>query len=104
MQHLDETLANIHMKHMKTLKTYACNMHVYATSRSTFSTSRRNIRLEQMKYLGHTLETYVYSHYNMCNILIYFCNIYIQHLQHTSETFETYYCTMRFESACYLDK
>jgi hypothetical protein len=104
MQHLDETLANIHMKHMKTLKTYACNMHVYATSRSTFSTSRRNIRLEQMKYLGHTLETYVYSHYNMCNILIYFYNIYIQHLQHTSEIFETYYCTMCFESACYLDK
>jgi hypothetical protein len=33
MQHLDETLANIHMKHLKTLETYDCNMHVYATSR-----------------------------------------------------------------------
>jgi hypothetical protein len=42
-----------------------------------------------MKHLEHTLETYVYSHYNMCNILFYFCNIDIQHLQHTSETFET---------------
>ena len=52
-----------------------------------------------MKHLEHTLETYVYSHYKMCNILIYFCNIDIQHLQHTSETFETletYYCNMRF--------
>jgi hypothetical protein len=47
-----------------------------------------NIRLEQVKHLEHTLETYVYSHYNMCNILIYFCNIDI-HLQHISETFET---------------
>jgi hypothetical protein len=39
---LDETLTNIHMKHLKTLETYACNMHVYATSRSTFATSRQN--------------------------------------------------------------
>jgi hypothetical protein len=37
--------------------------------------------------LNHT--PYVYSHYNMCNIPIYFCNIDIQHLQHTSETSET---------------
>jgi hypothetical protein len=52
-----------------------------------------------MKYLEHTLETYVYSHYNMYNISIYFCNIDIQHLQHTSKTskiLETYYCNMRF--------
>ena len=81
MQHLNETLANIHKKHLNTLETYACNVHVYATSRSTFATSRQNncnILLEQMK---HTLQTYVYIHYNMCNILIYFCNIDIQHLQ-----------------------
>ena len=78
MQHQDETFANIRMKHLKTLETYACNMYVYATSRSTFATSRKNtcnIRLEQMKHLEHTLETYVYSHYNMCNIPIYFRNI-----------------------------
>jgi hypothetical protein len=34
-----------------------------------------------MKYLEHTLKLYVYNHYNMCNIPIYFCNINIQHLQ-----------------------
>jgi hypothetical protein len=28
----------------------------------------------------NTLETYVCSHYNMCNIPIYFCNTDIQHL------------------------
>jgi hypothetical protein len=43
-----------------------------------------------MKYLGHTLETYVYSHCNICNIPIYFCNIDKKHLQHTSETHETF--------------
>ena len=52
-----------------------------------------------MKYLEHILETYVYSQYNMCNIPIYFYNIDIQYLQHTSEiteTLKTYYCNMRF--------
>jgi hypothetical protein len=103
------------MKHLKTLETYPCKMHVCATSRSTFATSRQNtcnIRLEQMKHLEHTLEIYVYSHYNICNIRIYFCNIDIQHLQHTSETYETletYYCkfaTCAFSvaSACCLDR
>jgi hypothetical protein len=57
-----------------------------------------NIRLEQMKHLEHTIETHVYSHYNLCNIPIYFCNINIQrHLQYTSETSETlktYSCNM----------
>jgi hypothetical protein len=38
-----------------------------------------------MKHLEHTLETYVYSHCNVCNILIYFCNIHIKHLQHISK-------------------
>jgi hypothetical protein len=102
MQHLDKT-------HLKTLKTYARNMHVYATSISTFATSQQNtcnIRLEQMKYLEHILETYVYNHYNMCSTLIYTYNIDIQHLQHTSETYETlvtYYCNMLFQrSICLL--
>jgi hypothetical protein len=84
MQHPNEILANIRMKQLKTLEAYACNMHVYATSKSTFATSRQNtynIRMEQMKHLEYTLETYVYSHYNICNILTYFCNIDIQHLQ-----------------------
>ena len=59
-----------------------------------------NIRLEnEMKHLEHTLETYVYSHSNMCNIPIYFCNIKMKHLQYpdkTSETLETYYCNIGF--------
>ena len=49
-----------------------------------------NIRLEnEMKHLEHTLKTYVYSHHNMCNILIYFCNIKMIHLQYPDETSET---------------
>jgi hypothetical protein len=95
-----KTLANIRIKHLKTLETYAYNMHVCATSRSDFPTSRYNIctiHLEQIKHLEDTLEkSYVYGHYKMCNILIYFCNIDIQHLQHTSETLKTYSCNMRF--------
>ena len=60
-----------------------------------------NLRLkQQMKHFEQTLTTYVYSHCNMCNILIYFCNILMKHLQHpfeTSETLETYFCNMRFQ-------
>jgi hypothetical protein len=36
----------------------------------------------------------------MCNIPIYFCNIYMNHLQYTSETsktFKTYACNMCFQ-------
>jgi hypothetical protein len=48
-----------------------------------------NICLEiKMKHLEHTLETYVYSHCNMCNISIYFFNMKIKHLQHPDETSE----------------
>ena len=49
-----------------------------------------------MKHLERTLATYVYNHYNMCNISIYFYNIHMKHLQHTSETLETYVCNMCF--------
>jgi len=58
-----------------------------------------------MKHLEHTLEIYVYSHYNMCNIPIYFCSINIQNLQHTSEiskTLKTYSYNMRFQRSIYL--
>jgi hypothetical protein len=86
MQHPNETLASIRMKHLKTLEIYACNMHVYATFISTFATSRQNtcnIHLERMKHLQHTLETYVYSHYK-----------HVQHpdllLQHRYTTLATY--------------
>ena len=63
-----------------------------------------NIRLIEMKHLEYTIETYVYSHCNMCNIPIYFCNISIyfcnidiKHVQHTYETLETYVCNMLFQ-------
>jgi hypothetical protein len=39
-----------------------------------------NIHLEKkIKHLERTLATYMYSRYNMCNIPIYFCNIYMKH-------------------------
>jgi hypothetical protein len=49
----------------------------------------------------------VCNHYNICNILIYFYNIHLKQLQHTSETSETLEtCNMRFQhiatSPCYL--
>ena len=47
-----------------------------------------------MKYLEHTLATYVYSHSNMCNIPIYFCNIQMKYMQYLDET---YACNMRFQ-------
>jgi hypothetical protein len=53
-------------------------------------------------YFKHKLATYVYSYCNMCNILIHFCNIHMQHLQHTSETLATYTCNMRFILSCCL--
>jgi hypothetical protein len=40
MQYSDEILAKIRIKHLKTLETYACNMHVYAISTSIFATYR----------------------------------------------------------------
>ena len=87
-------IANIQMKHlqhsMKIPETLALQHSKWNTC---------NIRLKQINHLEHTLETYVYSHYNMCNIPIYFCNIDIQHLQHTSEsskTLETYSFNIRF--------
>jgi len=80
------------MKHLKILDTYACNMHVYGTSRSTFATSRKK-HLQHTSRTDEIFGTYVYTHYNMCNILIYFFIMDIQHLQHTSET---YSCNILF--------
>jgi hypothetical protein len=56
-----------------------------------------NMRMIQIKYLEYTLQTYVYSHCNIRNILIYFCNTGTKHLQHTSKTLKTYVCNMRFQ-------
>ena len=58
-----------------------------------------------MKHFEQTLAIYVYSHCNMCNILIYFCDIHKKHLQHpfqTSETLETYFCNKRFQRNIFL--
>jgi hypothetical protein len=58
-----------------------------------------------MKHLEPILETYVYNNCNMCNILIYFYNIDMKHLQHTSktsETLETYACNMCFPAKYHL--
>jgi hypothetical protein len=54
----------------------------------------------RLKKLERTLATYMYKHCNICNITIYFCNIHMKRLQHTSrifETIETYSCNMRFQ-------
>jgi hypothetical protein len=40
---------------------------------------------------------YVYNHCNICNIPIYFCNIHLKLLQHTSETLEINTCNMHFQ-------
>jgi hypothetical protein len=58
-----------------------------------------------MKHLEQTLATYVYSHCNMCNIRIYFYNIHIKHLQHTSEISKTLgicVCNMQFQCQTYV--
>jgi hypothetical protein len=44
--------------------------------------------MKQLKHLKNTLATYVYSHRNICNILIK----HLQHMFETDETFETYPC------------
>jgi hypothetical protein len=49
-----------------------------------------------MKHLEQTFEIYLYSHCNICNITIYFCNIHMKHLQHTYETIEIYACKLWF--------
>jgi hypothetical protein len=61
------------------------------------STLATYVSKRQTKLLEHMLATYVYNHCNMCNITIYFYNIYIKYLQHTfetSKTIETYSCNM----------
>jgi hypothetical protein len=55
-----------------------------------------------MKHLEHTLETYMNSHYNMCNILIYLTSIRnafipLKHLKHMFAT-----CAFSVTSPCYL--
>jgi hypothetical protein len=81
VQHPDKYTYNVCVKHIQHPNKHICN-----------------IRLKkQIKHLEQTLATDVYSHCNICNILIYFHNIYIKHLQYTygtSETLETCACNM----------
>jgi hypothetical protein len=56
-----------------------------------------NIRPKtQIKHWYQSFATYIYNHYN---IPIYFCNIHLKHLQHTSksETLETYAQNIHFQ-------
>jgi hypothetical protein len=71
-QHLDKTITSYVWKHMQHSNKHTCNIH----------TSEK----KQMKHWEQELATYVYNH---CNITIYFCNIRMKYLQHTSETFKT---------------
>jgi hypothetical protein len=93
--HLDETITTdvSHKKHLK---------HLQHPDENTC-----NIRLIQMKHLEHTLETYMHSHCNTCNILIYFCNtdmkhfnISLKHLKHLKHIFAT--CTFSVTTPCCL--
>jgi hypothetical protein len=112
MQHPDKTLANIRMKHLKTLETYACNMHVYATSRSILATSRQNtcnIYLKQMKHLEHNLKhtciaitTCATSQSTFATSIYNSCNISQKHLKHLKYTIAT--CAFSLASACCLDE
>jgi hypothetical protein len=67
---------------------------------------QRTSEKTQMKHLEHTPETYVYSHYNMCNIMICFCNIKIKHLQYPDEKHQKHLkhkvatCTAQMSSCC----
>jgi hypothetical protein len=82
MQHLDKILV-IYVWNI-------CNIQI-----NTFATY---VLKKQMKHWEQKLATYVYNHCNICNIPIYFYNIRIKHLQHTSETsgiLETYTYNMR---------
>jgi hypothetical protein len=61
----------------------------------------------ELKHLEHKLKTYIYiySHCNMCNIPIYFCNInmkqcniYMKHLKHLKHTLATWALFGRMEA------
>jgi hypothetical protein len=61
-----------------------------------------NVHLKkQMKHWQQMFATYIYNHCDICNITIYFCNIYMKHLQHTSKTsatLETDTSNIRFQA------
>jgi hypothetical protein len=75
-QHSDKTLANICVQHTDK---HTCNIR----------------QKKHMKYWEQKIATYMCNH---CNISIYFCNIYIKHLQHISGTLKTDACNMLFQA------
>jgi hypothetical protein len=89
----ENTYYNIKTKYPKHLE------HTVATYDPNKHTCNKRLK-KQGKHLERMLATYVYDYCNMCNITIYFCNIHMEHLQHTSEIFETiktYSCNIRFQ-------
>jgi hypothetical protein len=58
-----------------------------------------------MEHWKHKFATYVYNHCNICNILIYLCNIHTKHLQipmkHLKHMLTT--CVFSATSTCCLD-
>jgi hypothetical protein len=74
-----------HLKHMLTTCIYIQHLDLLLQH---LDKTLCDIRLEQWNIWNIHLK-HIYSHYNMCNIPIYFCNIDIQHLQHTFKTIET---------------
>jgi hypothetical protein len=97
MKHLKQaskTLAKMPKEHLKPLQTYAWNSckHTYETSENTWNVCLQharicNIQIKHLQYSSGIDETV--RHYNMCNILIYFFNIRMKLLKHTSETTKT---------------
>jgi hypothetical protein len=76
---LEKTLQNIYNILKKNTCKYMCE--TYATSKLKHL---QHTLKKQIKHLKQTL-AYMYSHCNICNIPIYFYNIYTKHLQHISE-------------------
>jgi len=110
MQQSDKTLPTWNIKthcnirwNSWNIRTYSCNIctkhmqhldqkylqHMSETDK-TFWTNACNLPPKNLQQASRTL-------CNTCNILVYFCNIYMKHLQHTlgtSEILETYACNM----------
>jgi hypothetical protein len=103
MHHLDETFANICMKHMKTLHMLATCMYM---QHPDLFLQHPDKTLVTFVWTDKTFGTYnwniLYSSYSMCNIPIYFCNIPMKDLKHMKHTIAT--CAFSVASACCWDK
>jgi hypothetical protein len=61
----------------------AATAPVMKSEENILNSSKKKNKNEQKKHLEQTLAIYVYSHCNICNILIYFLKIHMKHLQRT---------------------